>query len=413
MTAWVWAPTAAPVWRPRRRRAQRRAWPWAMAAVLHGAVLAGVSLALHRDPPPEARIEEGVPLVWSGPIGTGEGAPELSPPAEAAPPPTPPAQPALQAPPELPPLPPVAEAPAPPQPPPPPAMMAEAPPGPATPTIPAPPRPAEAPSALESPPPAVAAPPSEAPPVTSPAPLPPNLPRAPAPELALPPPPAAPPAPPPPQLAERPPSPPVPSAAPPGPPEQPTTPPRVAATVPPPVPAQPPSPPRPRTPPTQSLAEAEPLPLPPPPAPPPPPERVARDAPPTPPTRPSRDAPPSPNAPSDAARLAALGAVRLGAGAEGAPGETSGVGAPRPGCADSIGYPPGDRARGVVGAVGMRLRVSDDGRVVEARVTETSGYQSLDEAARRGIRRCRFSPALRNGEPVWGSRDYRVVFRLE
>ncbi|MBP0491537.1 energy transducer TonB [Pararoseomonas indoligenes] len=86
---------------------------------------------------------------------------------------------------------------------------------------------------------------------------------------------------------------------------------------------------------------------------------------------------------------------------------------PRPGCPDVIGYPAAERQRGVTGAVGLRLRVSDDGRVVEARIAQTSGDAALDEAAQRGIRRCRFVPALRDGVPVWGSRDYRVVFQLD
>jgi len=97
----------------------------------------------------------------------------------------------------------------------------------------------------------------------------------------------------------------------------------------------------------------------------------------------------------------------------GAPGENRAVGAPKPGCQDIIGYPDSERQRGITGSVAMRLRISDDGRVVEARLVERSGSFALDEAAQRGIRRCRFEPALRDGVPVWGSRDYRVVFRLE
>jgi protein TonB len=108
------------------------------------------------------------------------------------------------------------------------------------------------------------------------------------------------------------------------------------------------------------------------------------------------------------------GAVRLDAGSTGAAGESRAVGAPRPGCQDAIGYPASERQRGITGAVVLRLRVSDDGRVVEARITEPSGSFALDEAAQRGVRRCRFEPALRDGVPVWGTlQRYRVVFRLE
>ncbi|TPG57532.1 energy transducer TonB, partial [Roseomonas nepalensis] len=135
------------------------------------------------------------------------------------------------------------------------------------------------------------------------------------------------------------------------------------------------------------------------------------------PPAPPRAAPPTASPPAAPSRLAeaapAAGAVRLGAGTLGGPGESRPVGAPQPGCPDLIPYPASERARGVTGAVNLRLRVSDDGRVVEAQVTEPSGSFVLDEAARTGIRRCRFLPSLRDGAPVWGTRDYRVVFRLD
>ncbi|MFH5925028.1 energy transducer TonB [Roseomonas xinghualingensis] len=186
------------------------------------------------------------------------------------------------------------------------------------------------------------------------------------------------------------------------PPAPPAPPPPQAAAQP--DPPAPPSPDRATSPPRTQAAEAEPIPLPPPPAPP----------------APSRPIPSPSGAPSstvERARVAeappAPGAVRLGAGTIGSPGESRSVGAPKPGCQDIIGYPDSERQRGVTGSVAMRLRISDDGRVVEARLVERSGSFALDEAAQRGIRRCRFEPALRDGVPVWGSRDYRVVFRLE
>ncbi|WP_043830115.1 energy transducer TonB [Muricoccus aerilatus] len=276
------------------------AWPWWLAAALHAAALAAL-LYLGPETLAEPRIVEGTPLVWEGPVGAAEGAPDLSPDAPRAAP----------------------EAFAP-------AMPAEA----------APPPPPEA--APQDP-----------------------VPEAPLPD-AMPPTPAAEPLP-------------------------------VAPDAPAP-PAQ------------QALAlrpvPAAPLPLPLPPAPP---------APPVPPR--TAPAAPTATAPAPAARAGevalAAGAIRLGAGTAGSPGESREVGAPQPGCQDVIGYPASERARGITGRVKLRLRVSDDGRVVEARVVEPSGSFALDEAARMGIRRCRFLPSLRDGMPVWGSRDYPVVFRLE
>ncbi len=179
-----------------------------------------------------------------------------------------------------------------------------------------------------------------------------------------------------------------------------------------PSPAPAPAPAAPAAPQAPSPAPAAPpLPLPPPPPPPIP----ARPAP-TPPPAPAANPAPPPSAAGAPMRSVevpvAPGAIRLGAGMAGAPGESRVVGAPQPGCEDVIGYPESERQRGVTGTVVFRLRVSDDGRVVDARIIQPSGSFALDEAARRGVRRCRFVPALRDGVPVWGSRDYRVVFNL-
>ncbi|HEY8611037.1 MAG TPA: hypothetical protein VIL69_07070, partial [Roseomonas sp.] len=253
--AWSFTPAAAPAWRPRRARRRSRAWPCWAAAALHAALLAAILLDLDPRTLPEPLIVEGTPLVWEGPIGTGEGAPALSPDL-TAPPPAP------------------EEAPVPPTP------LAETPPA------------VEAPSA----------PPTQAAPSTAEAP----------------------------------------SAV---------VPPSAAASTPAwpaPPPAAPPSAPR--------TVEADPLPLP---LPPPPAPTPAAPA-------PAPAAPANPAAPMRSVEVpVAPGALRLGAGTAGTPGESRAVGAPQPGCQDVIGYPQSERQRGITGVVGMRLRVSDDGRVVE------------------------------------------------
>ncbi|UPG74215.1 energy transducer TonB [Roseomonas gilardii subsp. gilardii] len=83
---------------------------------------------------------------------------------------------------------------------------------------------------------------------------------------------------------------------------------------------------------------------------------------------------------------------------------------PAAGCAEAIGLPPGGAGHHNAGFVGLRLRLSDDGRVVEARVAVSSGFPALDDWARTRIKRCRFTPALRDGRPVWSSYNTSVYF---
>jgi len=146
------------------------------------------------------------------------------------------------------------------------------------------------------------------------------------------------------------------------------------------------------------------LPLPPPP--PSPPQR--RPAPPQP---PAQAAPQPDPGRAKLALDASVGGLRLGAGSGGLPGESRGPGMPAAGCAEAIGLPPpGGAGHRNAGFVGLRLRLSDDGRVVEAKVAVSSGFPALDDWARTRIRRCRFTPALRDGRPVWSSYNTSVYF---
>ncbi|MFD1110881.1 energy transducer TonB [Pseudoroseomonas ludipueritiae] len=147
-----------------------------------------------------------------------------------------------------------------------------------------------------------------------------------------------------------------------------------------------------------------PLPLPPPPA---PPQQAAAASPPATPTR-----PPMPPAPPP--QPVAPGQVRLGAGTalDIAPGAETRAARPRDlACSDSIDYPPELRQAGIGGEVVLRLRLTDKGRVIEAKLAESSGHPQLDEAVQRSVRRCRFDPALRGGVPVWSNLTFRATLR--
>jgi protein TonB len=76
-------------------------------------------------------------------------------------------------------------------------------------------------------------------------------------------------------------------------------------------------------------------------------------------------------------------------------------------------YPWEARTRGQQGVTRLRLRVTPDGRVLEARILESSGHESLDAAAIAAVRRWRFEPALRDGVPVFANATVTITFTLE
>jgi protein TonB len=76
-------------------------------------------------------------------------------------------------------------------------------------------------------------------------------------------------------------------------------------------------------------------------------------------------------------------------------------------------YPPLSRRLGEEGRVLLRVRVGADGHPVAVDVDRSSGFERLDEAARRAVGNWRFVPARRGDEPVEGSVRVPVVFRLD
>jgi protein TonB len=63
-------------------------------------------------------------------------------------------------------------------------------------------------------------------------------------------------------------------------------------------------------------------------------------------------------------------------------------------------YPPRARAEGVTGHVKLRLLVGQDGRVVEARVLDSTPRGIFDASAISAVRQWRYSPARYRGQPV-------------
>lgn len=75
-------------------------------------------------------------------------------------------------------------------------------------------------------------------------------------------------------------------------------------------------------------------------------------------------------------------------------------------------YPKLAKQRGWEGKVQLQVDVSPDGRVSNASIQESSGYQVLDRSALQHIRKSRFRPARKNGKAVEMSILVPVVYQL-
>jgi D-alanyl-D-alanine endopeptidase (penicillin-binding protein 7) len=75
-------------------------------------------------------------------------------------------------------------------------------------------------------------------------------------------------------------------------------------------------------------------------------------------------------------------------------------------------YPQADIAASHEGTVTLNFRVDASGSVTDSTILQSSGYASMDEAARGALLRCRFAPALRNGQPVPTWQPVQYVWTL-
>lgn len=79
----------------------------------------------------------------------------------------------------------------------------------------------------------------------------------------------------------------------------------------------------------------------------------------------------------------------------------------------SPAYPGLSRRLREQGRVILRVQVNAQGSANEVQVRTSSGFERLDEAARETVRRWRFAPAKRGGEPVPAWVLIPISFRLE
>ncbi|MBE2248298.1 MAG: energy transducer TonB [Myxococcus sp.] len=75
-------------------------------------------------------------------------------------------------------------------------------------------------------------------------------------------------------------------------------------------------------------------------------------------------------------------------------------------------YPEEARLNDIEGVVRLRITVSAEGQVTDVVVVKGLGF-GLDEEARRRIKRFRFTPATRDGQPVAMTIPFNFRFALE
>lgn len=75
-------------------------------------------------------------------------------------------------------------------------------------------------------------------------------------------------------------------------------------------------------------------------------------------------------------------------------------------------YPMLARRKREQGIVVLRLVISEMGRVTGIAVEQTSGHQALDDAAVSAVRKWRWSPTMRDGQPVIITGTVRIPFVL-
>jgi protein TonB len=85
-----------------------------------------------------------------------------------------------------------------------------------------------------------------------------------------------------------------------------------------------------------------------------------------------------------------------------------------PGCTNPPPvYPNASRLRGEQGVVRIVVTTGPNGRAQGTEILASSGYQALDDAARRAVLGWCFRPALRNGEAVQGQIATNIRFTLQ
>ena len=76
-------------------------------------------------------------------------------------------------------------------------------------------------------------------------------------------------------------------------------------------------------------------------------------------------------------------------------------------------YPSASRRLEEEGTVTLKFLIGVDGRVMQAEVEKSSGFQRLDEAARNALSKCQFKPGTVDGKPEQSWASIKYTWRLE
>lgn len=76
-------------------------------------------------------------------------------------------------------------------------------------------------------------------------------------------------------------------------------------------------------------------------------------------------------------------------------------------------YPALAAANKIEGTSTFQFQIGPDGKVLQSRLAQSSGDASLDEAARSGLSKCTFKPALYQGKPVTAWTAVQYVWSLK
>lgn len=75
-------------------------------------------------------------------------------------------------------------------------------------------------------------------------------------------------------------------------------------------------------------------------------------------------------------------------------------------------YPHADVQASHEGTVTLRFLVDENGRVKNSKVMASSGFTTLDEAARSALAQCSFQPAHKHGKPAQQWTKVQYVWKL-